>query len=140
MYLELRAPSDNNGTSIAHQHSKAGLSLFKCKEPDNLHEALTLYDIKPLSSAQTLCNTMDCSLPGSSVHGIFPSKNTVLQGIFPTQGLNPNLLCLLHWQVDSLPLRHLGNYYGIRIGRIFLQDFSSIDFMKYFTILTQRLN
>ena len=25
------------------------------------------------------------------------------QGIFPTQGSNPHLLCLLHWQVDSLP-------------------------------------
>ena len=23
------------------------------------------------------------------------------QGIFPTQGLNPRLLCFLHWQVDS---------------------------------------
>ena len=35
----------------------------------------------------------------------FPRKNTgvgchaMLQGIFPTQGLNPHLLCLLHWQV-----------------------------------------
>ena len=28
-------------------------------------------------------------------------------GIFLTQGLNPCLLCLLHWQVDSLPLNHL---------------------------------
>ena len=27
----------------------------------------------------------------------------LLQGIFPTQGLNPSLLHLLHWQVDSLP-------------------------------------
>ena len=26
------------------------------------------------------------------------------QGIFPTQGLNPRLLCLLHWQVGSLPV------------------------------------
>ena len=26
------------------------------------------------------------------------------QGIFLTQGLNPCLLCLLHWQVGSLPL------------------------------------
>ena len=40
-------------------------------------------------------NTMDCSLPGSSVHGDSPGKNTgvgchfLLQGIFPTQGLNP---------------------------------------------------
>ena len=25
-------------------------------------------------------------------------------GIFPTQGSNPRLLCLLHWQVGSLPL------------------------------------
>ena len=38
---------------------------------------------------------MDCSLPGSSVHGDSPSKNTgvgrhaLLQGIFPTQGSNP---------------------------------------------------
>ena len=45
----------------------------------------------------------------------FPSKNTgvgcyfLLQGIFPTQGSNPCLLCLLlHWQVGSLPLSHLG--------------------------------
>ena len=26
-------------------------------------------------SCLTLCNCMDCSLPGSFVHGIFPSKN-----------------------------------------------------------------
>ena len=38
---------------------------------------------------------MDCGLPGSSVHGDSPGKNTgmgchaLLQGIFPTQGLNP---------------------------------------------------
>ena len=37
---------------------------------------------------------LNCSLPGSSVHGESPSKNTgvgcyaLLQGIFPTQGLN----------------------------------------------------
>ena len=36
-----------------------------------------------------------------------PDKNTgvgchsLLQGIFPTQGLNPRLLSLLHWQVSS---------------------------------------
>ena len=33
-----------------------------------------------------------------------PDKNTFLQGIFPTEGLNPCLLCLLHWQAGSLPL------------------------------------
>ena len=40
---------------------------------------------------------MDCSLPGSSVHGDSLGKNTgvgchaLLQGIFPIQGLNPGL-------------------------------------------------
>ena len=63
----------------------------------------------------TLCGPMNCSPSGSSVHGIFPGKNTavgchfLLQGIFPTQGSNPHLLCLLHWQVDSLSLCHLGS-------------------------------
>ena len=30
-------------------------------------------------------------------------------GIFPTQGSNLCFLHLLHWQADSLPLRHLGS-------------------------------
>ena len=30
--------------------------------------------------------------------------HALLQGIFPTQGLNPRLLCLLCWQAGSLPL------------------------------------
>ena len=33
----------------------------------------------------------------------------LLQGIFPAQGSNLHLLCLLHWQADSLPLSHLGS-------------------------------
>ena len=33
----------------------------------------------------------------------------LLQGIFPTQGLNQHLLHLLHWHADSLPLCHLGS-------------------------------
>ena len=33
---------------------------------------------------------------------------SLLQGIFPTQGSNPRLLCLLRWQTDSLPAEPLG--------------------------------
>ena len=33
----------------------------------------------------------------------------LLQGILQTQGSNPHPLCLLHWQVNSLPLCHLGS-------------------------------
>ena len=93
----------------------------------------------------TLCDRMDCSLPGSSVCRILqtrilervaltsrfsrvhlcatswtvvcqdsPGKNTgvgchfLLQGIFQTQGWNPHLLCLLHWQPGSLLLAPSG--------------------------------
>ena len=49
-------------------------------------------------SCPTLCNPVDCSLPGSSLHGILHAKNTgvgchfLFQVIFPTQGSNPGLL------------------------------------------------
>ena len=45
----------------------------------------------------TLCDRRDCSPPGSSIHRDSPGKSTgvgchaLLQGIFPTQGLNPGL-------------------------------------------------
>ena len=57
---------------------------------------------KLLQSCLTNCDSMDRSPPGSSVHGDSPGKNTgvgchdLLQGIFPTQGLNLHLLYLLH--------------------------------------------
>ena len=44
-----------------------------------------------------------------------PGKNTVvgchllLQGIFQTQGSNPDLLCLLLCKADSLPWYHMGS-------------------------------
>ena len=62
--------------------------------------AVLLSSAKLLQSCPTLCNPMDCSPSGSSVHGISPGKNTgvgchfLLQGIFPTQELN---LHLLNW-------------------------------------------
>ena len=48
-------------------------------------------------SCPTLCDPMDYSPPGSSIHGDSLGKNTgvdchaFLQGIFPTQGSNPGL-------------------------------------------------
>ena len=61
-------------------------------------------------SCVTLCNPGDCSPPGSSVHGISQARRLeegchfLLQRIFLTQGLNPSLFHLLHWQADSLSL------------------------------------
>ena len=71
---------------------------------------------KSLQSCPVVYSSMDCSLPGLSVHGISQARilewvsiHFHLQGIFPTQGVNLHLLCLLHWQADSLPLSHLGS-------------------------------
>ena len=65
-------------------------------------------------SYPTLCNPMNCSPPGKN----FPGKNTgtgchFLRGIFPTRGSNPSLL---HRQVDSLPLHHVGSPSGISLS------------------------
>ena len=52
---------------------------------------------KSLQLYLTLCGPVDYSPPGSSVHGDSPGKNTgvgchaLLQGVSPTQGLNPGL-------------------------------------------------
>ena len=69
----------------------------------DLHECLISSIQVGCSRAQscpTLCNPMDSSPPGSSIHGIFPGKDTgvssdfLLQGIFPIQGSNLRLLQL----------------------------------------------
>ena len=71
-------------------------------------------------SCPTLCNPMDCSQPGSSVHGDSPGKNTgvgchaLLQRIFPTWGSNTGLLyyrwilyCLSHQGSPREALAHV---------------------------------
>ena len=69
---------------------------------ENSREPQTCMHAKWLQLCLTLCDPMDYSPPGSSVHGDSPAKNigvgclTLLQGIFPTQGSNPHLLWLLH--------------------------------------------
>ena len=67
----------------------------------------------------TLCDPVDCTLPGSSVQGDSPGKNTrvgchvLMQGIFPTQRSNPRLLSFLHWQAGPSPLELPGMRYQL---------------------------
>ena len=42
-------------------------------------------------------------------------SHVLLQGIFLTQGLNPRLLCFLHWWVGSLPLEPPGKPMTIQV-------------------------
>ena len=57
--------------------------------------------VKSLQSCPTICDPMDCSLPGSSVHGILQAR--ILEwllcpslGKLPDPGVEPGLLWLLH--------------------------------------------
>ena len=46
--------------------------------------------------------SMECSRKKTGMR-----SHSLLQGIFPSQGLSPGLLRLLRWEVGSLPLSHL---------------------------------
>ena len=65
-----------------------------------------------LSHVRLLCDPMNSSPPGSSVHEIFQARTlewvaiSFSRGMSPTQGWK---LQLLPWQVDSLPLSHQGS-------------------------------
>ena len=73
-----------------------------------------LSEWKSLSCNQ-LCDPMDCSPIRLLCPRNPPGKNTGVgchfpfQGIFPAQGLNWHLVCLLHRQAGSLPPSHLGS-------------------------------
>ena len=86
--------------------NKSGSSGHPCLVPDlrrSVHACLVVSDfLQPWDP------------PGSSVHGIFLVRIlewvaiSYSRGILLTQGLNPHLFCLLHWQADSLSLSHCG--------------------------------
>ena len=73
------------------------MTRFPSGTPTAVPEFLLLPQVLVIQSCLTLCDPMDCSLPGSSIHGICQARNTkvgchfLLQGIFPTQESNPGL-------------------------------------------------
>ena len=85
------------------------------------------------SAVSNSVTPVGCNLPRLLCPWNFPDKNTgmgcqfLLQGIFLTQGLNPCLLCLLHWQADSLPLHHLGSFFHIYLIYCSMQLIFSVN-------------
>jgi len=62
---------------------------------------------KSLQLCLTLCDTMDCQAPLSMGFSRQEYSNGLPcppPGDFPDPGIEPYLLCLLHWQAGSLPL------------------------------------
>ena len=95
-------------------------------------------------SVVSLCDPMNCSLPGSSVHGDSPGKNTrvgchfLFQGTFPTHGLNPQVLHLWHWQMGFPPLSYVGSLSGCLLLLLLLSRFSHVQlFVTPWTIAHQ---
>ena len=101
-------PAWTPGSSLVHILLKTCMKDFK-DDPTSMGDerncifmyiTVCIY-VKPVclvtQLCPTLCDPMDYSPPGSSVHGDSPGKNTgvgchaLLQGIFPTQRLNPGL-------------------------------------------------
>ena len=90
-------------------------------------------------SYASLCSPMDCSLPGSLVHEIFQPRMEgiclfLLQGIFPTQELNPYILCLqycmqilYHW--DTIEAPYKAKY--IRTNCILEENLDILDYTKF---------
>ena len=78
----------------------------------------------------TLCDPMNWGVPGSSVHGDSPGKNTgmgcyaLLQGIFPTLELNPGLPCC-RWIFNPIITNPLNKFFSFSL--LIFQVHFSID-------------
>ena len=100
---------------------KSGRGWFS---PGNPHAGLWV-GYPPPQAGSPLCTPLSLGLPCMLSHSVMSDSlwplqgplsivlsrqeywsgcHFLLQGIFPTQGLNPHLLHLLHWEADSLPL------------------------------------
>ena len=102
MYNSRVNPKGNYGLWVIKRHPlsspPANVSLWrKMLIMDESVCACGAGKVKVAQSCPTLCDRMDYSLPGSSIHGIFQVRSTgvgcyfLLQGIFLTQGSNLGL-------------------------------------------------
>ena len=76
---------------------------ISCMRAKSLWSCLTLWE-----SSWTRARQAPLSM-GISRQEYWRGLRALLRGIWPTQGSNPHLPCLLHWQANSLPLSHLGS-------------------------------
>ena len=88
-------------------------SLHLCETVQ--HPGLTMQCVLVPQSCLTLCDPVDCSPPGSSVHGILQARILERAAMsssrdLPEPGLN---LGLPHEQADSLPSETVGKPYSV---------------------------
>ena len=98
---------------------KIGVSPFKpcCRFIKCVHD-------KSFQLCLIFCDPMDCSPPDSPVHGILPARISEWISISSSRGSSwsrdwtHSSLCLLHWQVGSLPLTPPAKIYQIGLCNI----------------------
>ena len=112
-YLEhVPSKEGNFDPNYSMKHSDVLLTEMSLTKGQTLHDSTYM---RPLCACQSLSHVHLFVTPWTTAHRLLcpwnsPGKNTgvschaLLQGIFLTQGSNTYLLCLLHWQVGSLPL------------------------------------
>ena len=105
-------------SSLTHDIHSLGSWLQRLAQPN---PTIRIMHLQPqCARARSVASVVSHSAP----YGLWPARlpcpwdspgknpgvgcHALLQGIFPTQGLNPHLSCLLHWQAGSLPLARPG--------------------------------
>ena len=106
-------PNEIFGQSITLNHTSCFLIQVSCIAGRFFTfwaTSAVLYCVAQL--CLTLCDPMDCNLPGASVHGDSPGKNPgvgwhfLLQGILPTHGWNsglPHCRQIIVWATREAP-------------------------------------
>ena len=121
------------------QHSKCTLKLILCVylgQGWDLNSCGRMH-AKSLPSCPTLCDTMDCSVPGSFIHGVFQTRILEWVAMPSSRGSSQSsdrtcISCLLHSQVDSLasPEKTLNSYNDLLLLPLFFWPFD-----KYLSVL-----
>ena len=124
VFLKVDSPSHQcrgkKGVSNSWEYSKSNESssfeiskTWMCPICQLLCCTTAFFKVKGLvaQSCLAVCDLMDCSPPGSSVHGILQAGILECVAISFSRGSSQpkEWTRLLHWQADSLPLSHLGS-------------------------------
>ena len=88
------------------------VASLRCRGTAKSQCAKSLSHVQHFVTPWTVARQAPLSM-GFSRQEYWSGCHALLQGIFPTQGSNPCLLCLLHWQEGSLLLAPPENCYAI---------------------------
>ena len=104
--------TSSQGKERSEKQGRKGNTFSSAPPPSSPFIYVCVLNHSVVSDPATL---IDCRPLGSSIHGVVQTRTLelnchfLLQGTFPIEALNQHLLCLLHWQVNSLSLSQLGS-------------------------------